>query len=101
MQILKTELHGFVDASRHVYAVVICLTTKTGDIIVSVLAAKSAVAPLKSLTIPRFELCGVLLLSRFMAFIRAFSGIFKCEENSWTDITITLAWLTRFSVRNI
>ncbi|XP_076660409.1 uncharacterized protein LOC143363756, partial [Halictus rubicundus] len=97
LNVLKTELHGFADASQNAYAAVVYsrVTTNNGEILVSLLAAKSKVAPLKSFTIPRLELCGVVLLSRLMSFIRTSFEDSACEMHGWTDSTITLAWISQ------
>ncbi|XP_076299352.1 uncharacterized protein LOC143218193 [Lasioglossum baleicum] len=97
LHVQKTELHGFADASQNVYAAVVYsrVTTRNGDILVSLLAAKSKVAPLNSFTIPRLELCGALLLARLMFFVRASFGDSVCEMHGWTDSTVTLAWINQ------
>ncbi|XP_070075685.1 uncharacterized protein [Drosophila takahashii] len=51
----KIELHGFSDAS-----------IKDGTCLVSLMAAKTRVAPLKQQSLPRLELCGALLLTRLL-----------------------------------
>lgn len=59
------DLHGFCDASENDGA---CLYLRSidysGNVKVQLICAKSRVAPLKSISIPRLELCGALLLAR-------------------------------------
>jgi len=60
------QLHGFCDASNSEYGACIyvrSIGTKRNTI-VRLLCAKSRIAPLKDVTIPRLELCGTLLLAR-------------------------------------
>ncbi|GFV74084.1 uncharacterized protein TNCV_4509911 [Trichonephila clavipes] len=56
-------LHGFFDASTKAYAAVVYLKSKQEIHLVS---AKTRVAPIKQLTIPRLELCGALLLAELI-----------------------------------
>lgn len=95
---IKTcQLHGFADASTKAYAAVVYLrvVTSSGQIVVSLLAAKSKVAPVKPLTVPRLELSAALLLTRLVIFVR--QSLHDLPENipcyCWTDSTITLCWL--------
>lgn len=62
----ELELHEFADASERVYAAVIYLRfkEKTGKIRVCIAAATSKVAPLKQMSLPRFELCADILLAQ-------------------------------------
>ncbi|GFR11452.1 integrase catalytic domain-containing protein [Trichonephila clavata] len=57
---LRTELHGFSDSSENAYGAALYLRciNSCGQISVRLLCSKSRVAPLKSITIPRLELCG-------------------------------------------
>ena len=57
------QLHGFSDASEDAYASVIYLrlTDSVGNVHLSLVIAKTKVAPIKRLTIPRLELCMCLL----------------------------------------
>ena len=60
------QLHGFSDASEHVFAAVINLQTIYSDCSISVrlVASKTRVAPMKKQTIPRLELLGANTLAR-------------------------------------
>ncbi|XP_035228009.1 uncharacterized protein LOC118200187 [Stegodyphus dumicola] len=65
---VKIEMHGFSDASELAYGA--CIYVKcilqSGSSSVVLLCSKSRVAPLKSVSIPRLELCGAVLLSQLM-----------------------------------
>lgn len=90
-----SELHIYTDASQLAYGS--CAFVRTYDdnskVTVRLLCAKSKVAPLKSLTIPRLELCGALVGARLYKKIVdslrwQFSNIYF-----WTDSTIVIGWL--------
>ena len=89
------ELHGFSDASEAAYAAVIYLrlTGKDNSIQTSLMIAKTKVAPIKRLTIPRLELCGAYLLAQLLHHVRRVLGIPLCQVHAWTDSTIVLNWL--------
>ncbi|XP_066152184.1 uncharacterized protein [Euwallacea fornicatus] len=65
----SNELHGFFDASEEAYggAVYIRSIDRNGDITVRLLCVNSRVSPLKSLTIPRLELCGALVMAKLIS----------------------------------
>lgn len=87
------EIHGFSDASEEAYAAVAYLRSTyyaSGKTWVSLVMAKSKVAPIKRQSIPRLELCGALMLSRILKHLEQVptSSIY-----AWTDSTIVLDWL--------
>ncbi|KAJ8946702.1 hypothetical protein NQ318_006960 [Aromia moschata] len=94
---IALELHGFCDASSRGYSAVIYLrsTLPSGKIQVNFICAKSKVAPLKSISIPRLELCSALLLSELMNFVLSLfeDHITISKVYAWSDSTITLAWI--------
>ena len=95
---LEIELHGFSEASLQSYGacVYIRAVSKSGVSSLHLVASKSTLAPLKSTAIPRLELPGNVLLSRLMASAKnALSKIINTSNNFyWTDLMITLAWIT-------
>ena len=102
---MRTELHGFSDASELCYAA--CLYFKfvksNGDMQISLVTAKSRLVPKrkeknsseKKYTVPRLELMGNFLLSKLVV-----SGLEAVREEiqideiyCWTDSMISLAWI--------
>lgn len=90
------ELHGFCDASLDAYsAVVYCRNINTDNIVsVTLVAAKTRVAPLKVLPLPRLELCGALLLTRLINKIKISLQESDIRIFAWTDSSIVLHWLS-------
>ncbi|XP_032687426.1 uncharacterized protein LOC116851764 [Odontomachus brunneus] len=95
--VLNRELHGFSDASTKAYAAAVYLRVITVDGMVSVnlLAAKSKVAPVRTMSVPRLELSAAQLLARLIEFLLESLDFRDVSVHCWTDSTITLAWLSR------
>ncbi|XP_063919415.1 uncharacterized protein LOC135134622 [Zophobas morio] len=89
-------LVGFSDASSKGYSACIYLHAYDSSSTCSnhLLKAKNKVAPLKTLTIPRLELCGALLLSRLLRdVIKSLKAVRFENVHLYTDSQIVLAWL--------
>ena len=65
--IVSVQVHGFCDASERAYRCCVYLRflLKSNFVKVVLVSAKSRVSPLRKVTIPRLELLGNLLLSRY------------------------------------
>lgn len=62
--IAEIQLHGFSDASLQVYSVCVYVRVIYSESSLSsnLLCSKSRIAPLKTVSLPRLELCGTVLL---------------------------------------
>jgi len=94
---LGVEIHGFANASIRAYATVVyirILTTMT-EVHTHLLVAKTKVAPIKTVSIPRLELNALVLLSRLIHWTvnSLHSASIPCYE--WTDSSVALAWLSQ------
>ncbi|XP_071579220.1 uncharacterized protein [Temnothorax nylanderi] len=98
---LDVELHGFADASTRAYAAVVFLRIvhSPSNIQVILLAAKTKVAPLKTVSVPRLELNAVVLLIRLLEWVRNTTGLMRALLFGWTDSQIVLAWLLQHPSR--
>ena len=87
-----TQLHGFCDASIHTYAAVVYVRATYTDHAptCALVAAKTRVAPVKPLSIPRLELCGATLLTKLLTSVRKALGVPLDQVHAWCDSTIVL-----------
>nr|CAI5838764.1 unnamed protein product [Callosobruchus analis] len=92
---VKFELHAFSDASDQAYGACVFIKSLNarGECSVNLLCAKSKVAPLKTLTMPRLELCAALTLARMVSKISESVEIKFEKIYCWSDSSIVLAWL--------
>lgn len=102
-QIVKFEIQGFCDASQLAYGACVYIRAiyQDNSVSCSLLTSKSRVAPLKSLSLPRLELCAALLLSNLSSrVVDIFKNKLKFDSiNLWTDSQIVLCWLKSHSSR--
>eukprot|EP00794_Sanderia_malayensis_P004267 gene4267-biopygen3471 len=89
-------LHGFADASKSAYSAMVYLVYEiNGRIYSSLICAKSRVAPLKELSIPRVELMAARILSTLMDTVyKALSTQVRIEGcRYWSDSKTVLCWI--------
>ena len=89
-------LNGFCDASKTAYAAVIYLVSqdKDGNTKSNLLCSKTKVAPIKTITIPKLELCGTLLLAKLTEKVMNSITIKIDKINLWCDSQVCLCWIT-------
>ncbi|XP_018405946.1 PREDICTED: uncharacterized protein LOC108782223 [Cyphomyrmex costatus] len=92
---ISAQIHGFSDASKDAYGACVYIRSigSEGNVQVSLLCAKTRVAPLKTQTIPRLELCAAYLLSKLVNAVVSALGMSLEVTTLWCDSTIVLGWL--------
>lgn len=93
---LVIELHGFSDASERAYGACCYVRSisRSGEIFINLVCAKSRVAPLKSLTLPRLELSAAHLLAQLAQRVLTSLNLNIDKIFFWSDSTIVLSWLS-------
>ncbi|UYV75739.1 hypothetical protein LAZ67_13001176 [Cordylochernes scorpioides] len=92
----KTTLHIFCDASQFAYATCIFLRIEKEDRVdIQFIQARTRVAPLKKLTIPRLELLACLIGARLAANVIQDLEFEEIPRFYWADSTNALCWIQR------
>ncbi|OXA41905.1 uncharacterized protein LOC110859593 [Folsomia candida] len=92
----KLALVGFCDASERAYSAVTylcCYPENLSPPLISVIASKTRVTPSKTVSLPRLELCGAVLLSHLMETVSHALKLPLQHQSAWTDSTVTLDWI--------
>ncbi|XP_075158181.1 uncharacterized protein LOC142231459 [Haematobia irritans] len=90
------QFHGFSDASEKAYAAALYVRIREEESVsVHLVSCKTKVAPLKTLSIPRLELCGATLLAEMIDRLVPQLEIRNFSIFCWTDSTIVLSWLAK------
>ncbi|XP_065078978.1 uncharacterized protein LOC135701958 [Ochlerotatus camptorhynchus] len=88
------ELHVFVDASLVAFSCVAYFRIiDQGQVRCALVAAKSKVAPLKPLSIPRLELQAAVLGSRLMKSVQESHTLPIRRRMIWSDSSTVLSWI--------
>ncbi|GJQ78647.1 hypothetical protein Trydic_g11750 [Trypoxylus dichotomus] len=87
------ELHAFGDLSESAGSCVYISVTSEGLYSSRLLCAKSKIAPLKRITLPRLELNAALLLTRLVDKAVTSLEINFIRKYFWCDSTIVLNWI--------
>ncbi|XP_055309935.1 uncharacterized protein LOC129573463 [Sitodiplosis mosellana] len=90
----EIELIGFCDASKIGYGAEIYVRCSSGtNVWCNLLTAKTKVAPVKELTIPRLELCAAELLAKLLNVVRKKCELEYVPYELYSDSTIDLSWI--------
>ena len=95
------QLLCFTDASAIAYAAAVYLRTHSSAGVTSTLVfSKNRLAPIRTITLPRLELMGVVLGIRCLAFVREHLQCLNLAsiDYLWTDSKCVMAWLSTTKV---
>ncbi|XP_071582180.1 uncharacterized protein [Temnothorax nylanderi] len=89
------EMHGFADASERAFAAVLYIKTSVdgGRNVITLLLAKTKIAPIQRVSLPRLELKAAVLLTKQAARAQKTLQLEGAKINLWTDSRVALAWI--------
>ncbi|XP_065356169.1 uncharacterized protein LOC135950561 [Calliphora vicina] len=93
----EIQIHGFSDASKTAYCATVFIRCKTQsyNTFVNLLVAKTKVAPIQTVCLPRLELNGAVLLAKLVNYVISSLNFNIKEIFLWTDSSIVLGWLSK------
>ena len=99
--VLKIQLHLFCDASESAYGTIAYLrySFKTGEHKCTFVMAKSKLAPIKTLTLPRLELSAALTAARLSKLVLHELDLPIERTFFWSDSVLTLQYISNTSNR--
>jgi len=99
--IINIQIHGFADASIEAYGCCLFLRSTNSDGVHTskLICAKSKVAPLKVVSLPRLELCAAVLLARLASRVIPKIQLDVSKKYFWSDSNIVLAWIASQSTK--
>ncbi|XP_055623063.1 uncharacterized protein LOC129766521 [Toxorhynchites rutilus septentrionalis] len=91
----KIELHVFMDASEDAFAAAAAYIRVecNQEVDISLITAKTRVAPTKGMTIPRLELQAAVLGTRLANTVKMETRLKFDKQVMWSDSTTVLAWI--------
>lgn len=94
-EVREVQVHVFCDASEVAYAVAayLRLVDMDGRICVSFIMGKARLAPLKTVSIPRLELCAAALGAKMLLFIKEEIDLKIDDVFMWTDSMAVLKYI--------
>ncbi|XP_075150331.1 uncharacterized protein LOC142224446 [Haematobia irritans] len=92
----RVQIHGFADASKAAYCACVYVVVNSDCASNSnLVVAKSKVAPLRTICLPRLELNGAELLARLTNYVLSVFDFKVTQTFLWTDSSIVLGWLSK------
>jgi len=92
----EIQIHGFADASLLAYGACLyirCSSNKNIHV-TKLICAKSKIASLKIISLPRLKLCAAVILARLANKVLPKLKLNIKNKYFWTDSSIILAWIT-------
>ncbi|CAH1969896.1 unnamed protein product [Acanthoscelides obtectus] len=92
---VRVEIYGFADASLEAYGACVYVRSEdaNGKVYVRVMCSKTKVAPLKTITVPRLELCAALLVANLVQKVKTSLTVKIDEIVLWSDSSVCLTWI--------
>lgn len=95
-QVTDLTLHAFCDASKSAYATCVFLRCQTDKgTTCQLIQARSRVAPVKQISIPRLELLACSIGARLVNTVKTDMNLEGVPTTYWTDSMNALCWITK------